>query len=293
MMLGLRGDGNADQIGVWGVVARRLAAAAVVCALGGAVAQQQQPVDPSPDQTSASADPELQPGEPEAQTGGAAGDASGEEAVDPDGAEFVVGELTLRYFREHPRQPTLEELGELEVTLGVIDGVYVSAREGIPSETLRISDLGDGTVRRMRASALTEVMRAVVEAFKRRTIIGVFVAPDPTQVILRDGGIDYRDGETGLTLVIYTARVTRVRSIASGQRVPRDERINNPLHARILERSPVRAHREGEDESERRDLLIKEELDDYALRLNRRPGRRVDIAVAPAEGIGNAELQCA
>lgn len=295
-MLGSIGDGNAGCIGVWGVVARRIAAAVVVCALGGAIAQD----DPAPDQaveeSSAGDAGEQQNQDTATDSPGPGGDspvpeANNEVALDPDGNVFQVGALTLSYFREHPRQPSLDELGGLEVTLGLRDGAYVSPREGIPVETFLVSQLADGSVRSMYASALTEVMRAVVEEFKSRTIIGVFVAPDPTQMILRDGGIDYREGESGLTLVIYTARVTRVRSIASGKRIDREERINHPLHARILERSPVRAHSEGEPESERRDLLIKEELDDYALRLNRRPGRRVDIAVAPAEGIGNAELQ--
>ncbi len=308
-MLGLIGDGCASH-GAWGVVARRVAATMVVCALGVAFAQD----DPSSEASSAQPASELEttapnaaqasdeggaaPGETQTGADAAGGDAANAEApaegqsvVNPDGNVFSVGELTLAYFREHPKQPGLDELGQLEVTLGVTGDGYVSAREGIPGETLSLAQLGDGTVRRMYASAITEVMRVIVNEFKSSTIIGVFVAPDPTQLILREGGIDYREGEPGLTLVIYTARVTRVRSIASGERVPREERINHPLHARIRDRSPVQAHVEGEPEEDRRDLLIKDELDNYALRLNRRPGRRVDIAVAPAEGIGNAELQ--
>jgi hemolysin activation/secretion protein len=286
-MLGISGEGNADRIGVWGACLRRVIVVGCLCAFGGASAQDA----PTPGVVSGERVSEGQSSSPDETTREEGAPETPETPVDPDGNEFEVGALTLRYFREHPRQPALEELGRLEVTFGVRDGAYVAAREGLASETVRIEDLGDGSVRRMRASAITQVMRTIVEAFKERTIIGVFVAPDPTQMILRDGGIDYRDGETSLALVIYTARVTRVRSIASGKRIDREERIDHPLHARIRERSPVRAHVEGEPEEERRDLLIKDELDDYALRLNRRPGRRVDIAVAPAEGIGNAELQ--
>ncbi len=282
-MLGLIGDGCVSESGAWGIFARRAAATLVVCALGGALAQDN-PASVEAENPSAQSAPEQQAQADEAPAGD-------EAPVDPDGNVFDIGTLTLSYFREHPRQPALDELGALEVTLGVRGDGFVSPREGIETRTLSLAQLGDGTVRRMYASAITEVMRVVVKDFKSRTIIGVFVAPDPTQIILREGGIDYREGQTGLTLVIYTARVTRVRSIASGKRVSRDERIDNPLHARIRDRSPMRAYDESEPEEDRRDLLIKSELDRYALRLNRRPGRRVDIAVAPAEGIGNAELQ--
>jgi len=215
-------------------------------------------------------------------------------APDPavDGNAFDVGTLEVSFFRENPRHPTLAEIGALEVEFGVTPEGYVAPRAGVASETFSIAQLGDGTVRRMYASAITRVLNRIALEFKARSIIGVFVAPDPNQLVLVEGGRDFREGgRTGLTLVVYTARVTRVRSIASGDRIVREDRIDNPKHAWILRNSPVQAYEEGQPDDERRDLLRKDELDDYALRLNRHPGRRVDIAVAPSEGIGNAELQ--
>ncbi|MEZ6244291.1 MAG: ShlB/FhaC/HecB family hemolysin secretion/activation protein [Phycisphaerales bacterium] len=215
-------------------------------------------------------------------------------APDPavDGNAFDVGSLEVRFFRDNPLHPSLDQIAALDVELGVTPEGYVAPREGVETQTMTIGQLGDGTVRRMYASAITRVLNRIVREFKARSIIGVFVAPDPNQMILLEGGQDYREaGDTGLTLVVYTARVTRVRSIASGQRINQEDRIDNPKHDWILRHSPVQAYEEGQPDEERKDLLRKDELDDYALRLNRHPGRRVDIAVAPAEGVGNAELQ--
>ncbi len=209
-----------------------------------------------------------------------------------DGRAFDVAPLEVRFFREHPLHLSAGQVAALEVDLGVTDEGYVAPRAGVAVQTLTIGQLGDGTVRRMYASAITRVLNRIATEFKANSIIGVFVAPDPNQLILLEGGEDYREaGDTALTLVVYTARVTRVRSIASGSRIDREERIDNPRHAWILDKSPVRVYEEGAPQEERSDLLLKDQLDEYALRLNRHPGRRVDIAVAPAEGIGNAELQ--
>ncbi|MEM1185697.1 MAG: hypothetical protein AAGI53_11950 [Planctomycetota bacterium] len=130
---------------------------------------------------------------------------------------------------------------------------------------------------------------------------------------------------------IYTAIVTRIGSSATGDRIALEERIDHPYHRRIRERSPVRpftlgsrpspltdplqraidaAAEEGEgpeaeaaadreielarwDEANagRLDLLREDSLNAYAQRLNRHPGRRVDIAIAPGEEPFEAELQ--
>src|ERR1044071_9064582 len=51
---------------------------------------------------------------------------AGEELL--DSKLFDISAFVFRYAVEHPDLPSIDELGPLTVTLGVRDGVYVSAR---------------------------------------------------------------------------------------------------------------------------------------------------------------------
>ena len=60
--------------------------------------------------------------------------------------------------------------------------------------------------------------------------------------------------------------------------MPADQGINHPKHRRLIKQAPLDI---GE-------LLSKAALDRYIYHLNRHPGRRVDIAVAPGQEPGEA-----
>ena len=213
---------------------------------------------------------------------------------------YPVSELRLRYFREHPGHPALEVLYALEVELGIDDGAYVAPREGVETVRLRVADIGRAGIGVMSKSAINQVASVIFNEFRSRGIIGVVVAPSDEQID-RDTHEDRRelDGDESLTLDIYTGVVVQVRSIASGTRFPKEDRVNNPAHARIRKNSPVQPWRPepAEHDAEepathgpRRDLIRRDLLDSYTLRLNRHPGRRVDIAIAPAFETGEAAL---
>jgi hemolysin activation/secretion protein len=130
-------------------------------------------------------------------------------------------------------------------------------------------------------------------------LLGVFVTPDAAQFALVDGRVVDRraPGDTSLTLLVTIARVSEVRTVALGERVPEDQTINHPLHARLLSRSPiVGENAEGAaDSSPETDgkvrLLRTDLIDDFVYRLNRHPGRRVDPSVsAPGEAPGQTRL---
>ncbi len=222
--------------------------------------------------------------------------------VPPPLAEFFypVSELRLRYFREHPEHPALDDLYALEVDLGIDDGAYVAPREGIETVRIRVRDIGGLGVGEVSESAINQVATVIFEEFRSRGLIGVIVAPSDEEID-RETNEDLRDLDLdqSLTLDIYTGIVVQVRSIASGTRFPKEERLNNPAHARIRDNSPVQPWRPRQAEGEpagdaadepRRDLIRRDLLDAYTLRLNRHPGRRVDIAVAPAFETGEAAL---
>jgi hemolysin activation/secretion protein len=152
-----------------------------------------------------------------------------------------------------------EELAQVEVALTPVAGGFIDARIGLPVERRTLGDITAGEDRvTLYSSALQTIAESVVRAYNERDLRGIRVdvtMPDP--------------GAGELVLRVTEGRVGDVRTIKLGDT---DESTTNaPEHARIRESSPVQ---EGE-------LVDIRALDNYVFRLNRRPGRRVDIALAP------------
>ncbi len=134
-------------------------------------------------------------------------------------------------------------------------------------------------------SALREIGRAVAgEVIRSAGIIGVYAVPAFDQIAA--DGVDKRKDETGLTLEVRVGSVSEVRTIASGPRIPFDDRIDHPKHERIRKHSPAVPMLEGGPAS----FLSSGHLENYLHRLNRHPGRRVELAVAPGEGRDQAVI---
>ena len=79
-------------------------------------------------------------------------------------------------------------------------------------------------------------------------------------------------------LVISASRVRQVRTVGIGDRIDTDWRVNNLIHQKIREGSPIQpdaAATEGATDLVRKDLL-----EDYLFQLNRHPGRRVEAALS-------------
>jgi hemolysin activation/secretion protein len=136
------------------------------------------------------------------------------------------------------------------------------------------------------AGALQEVLDAVFGYFADRQFMAVRVVvpqpPDPDAELDVATGADLRDwGRNTLRLRVITGLVTSLRTMASGDRIPLEARVDNEKHDWIREKSPFRPYRPGDDQ--RRDVLRKDELDNYLFRLSRHPGRRVDASISPAQ----------
>ncbi|MFG0273474.1 MAG: hypothetical protein ACF8QF_00275 [Phycisphaerales bacterium] len=152
-----------------------------------------------------------------------------------------------------------EELAQVEVSLTPVEGGFIDERIGLSSERRTLGDISAGAERvTLYSSALQSIAEAVVRAYNERDLRGIRVdvtLPDPAT------------GE--IVLQVTEGRVGDVRTIQLSET---DETTTNaPTHARIRESSPVQT---GE-------LVDIRALDNYVFRLNRRPGRRVDIALAP------------
>jgi len=280
--MGGRARGRTGRVGHFAA-----AAAAAVAPMGSVLAQGQ-PAEQPPVNVTA------QPGTPPPVNVTQAPAASTAVALPEDGPSYPVGRFVISYVQDPTGLPLVEEIARTEVVLGRTESGYVAPREGVPLVRLRVADAADRGVEPYYASAIAAVSRAILDAYTRRGLIAVLVSPSEQDIRLDvdpndpDWGRDLRpEGVTDLRMVVRIGRVTELRTLAFGDRIPFEERINNPAHRRILENSPVQASSMA---GGTRDLLRRDLLDEYLFRLNRHPGRRVDVAVAAAQEPGGVAL---
>jgi hemolysin activation/secretion protein len=161
------------------------------------------------------------------------------------------------------------------------DGSLIPQRPGLPAVNLRLSQIDpvQGVV--LRYSGLQAVSVAVTQEMMKRDVFGIYVGPTSDE-IENETNADKRGGNTALTLFIVYGTVNNIRTVASGDRLAEgDRRVNNEKHDRIRDRSPIKGG----------GVLQRAAVDDYVFRLNRHPGRRVDVAVAPAADVaGQVDL---
>ncbi len=204
-----------------------------------------------------------------------------------DGKVYEVTQFEFIYAKGHPRLPDLKEIGAVKVDLVKADDGFVAPG---PAEanavTHTVDDLARQPLHAYHASALRHIDEAVVSFFNSRGLIGIFVMPDPRDID-PSSGLDKRKPGSRLRVLIFTGEVSRVRTIASGDRVPTEDRINNKAHEWIRWNSALQP---SSDPNRPNDLLNKDQLDDYLFFLDRHPGRRVDAAVSSAGQPGQAVL---
>ncbi|MDX2115510.1 MAG: ShlB/FhaC/HecB family hemolysin secretion/activation protein [Planctomycetota bacterium] len=259
-------------------------AASLIAAAGAAVAQTASPTPPAPTAPPAPA---------------AGADAH------PDAPQLPVSGFEVTYVQPGPGLPPLEEIlsaARAPIVLG--EGGWTLAADLAADPGVTVADLNASLAAQGPAlfsrGALDAVNRGIVRALTDRGLLGVLVATDPDDVAIevRDPAAplwsganewaDRRAGRTSMRVLVYTSRVVQVRTVASGDRIPDTNAVDNPAHARIRERSPVAPAAPGAAEGA--DVLRRDLLDLYTLRLNRHPGRRVDVAVSAAEEPGTVTL---
>lgn len=202
---------------------------------------------------------------------------------DADGEPISMTGFEFAYAREHPGLPAADSLGEVTARLVRTSGGWI-AREGEGS-LVRLGDLGAGGGATLYESALNEAMRSVVRWFGERSVVGVLVTPDQARGMLLDQGllIDFREDmdnpTTAIPVRVYVPRVTNVTSIASGDRIGTEDRLNSDKHSRIRAGSPLQPY---SGSGNRRDLIDFSALNAYAFAKSRHPGRQVDVAIANA-----------
>lgn len=200
---------------------------------------------------------------------------------------FPVSSLELSYASEHPDHPPLSQLLPIEVELFETEIGWAAPRSGEPSTSILVGGPESKPIR-LEASGLARVLRAIVAALHEEGLYGVDVRPSANDIDLeRDQDLRPAD-RTALAIVVSVGRVTQIRTIAVGDRIKSDWKINNEVHERILLDSPLQPT--GDVNGGGSDLLDREELEAYLFRLNRHAGRRVEAALAPATEPGGIVL---
>ena len=196
------------------------------------------------------------------------------------GPFYPVTRFALRYMRGHPDLPKLDTLERVTFTLGRRDGRFVAPAAGDATVRTSIARLARDEPRAFSAQAVQHVLEAMRDALTERELMGVYVAPDPRD--LGEDGRDLRPADRGaLRLVITVGRVTDLRTVAAGERIDEDARINHPAHRAIRQRSPIQPAQPADDVPG--DLLRRDVIDEYVYHLSRHPGRRADVTLSAAE----------
>ncbi|MBB83959.1 MAG: hypothetical protein CL931_09145 [Deltaproteobacteria bacterium] len=200
---------------------------------------------------------------------------------------FPIGDLGLEYPTEHADHPAVDGLLPVEVRLRPTANGFTSADEDKPAEVHVFRASGTEAVD-LDAEGLVAVLTAVVRQLHAAGYYGVDVRPASRDFDLVEV-LDRRPaGTTALALEIRIGRVAQVRTIAAGDRVKSDWKIDNEIHERIRRASPLQPAGVADDGTT--DLLDRRALEDYLHRLNRHSGRRVEAALSPGEEPGQVTL---
>jgi hemolysin activation/secretion protein len=203
-------------------------------------------------------------------------------AVTPLGPSYPVSGFEIEYALDHPHHIDEQDLLDLEIGLSSAGDAYTAPRPVDRTVRIRLSSLPRGAV--LSATAIQHINQFIVSTFNRQGYNGVLVTVP--EIDERTGQDTRSGGRTSLTLRIWTGRVSRVTTLADGERFASlsvDERTNNAAHEWIRGRAPVQP-------GGIRGLLDIEALEDYASKLSRHRSRRVDAELTPGDRAGTTRV---
>jgi hemolysin activation/secretion protein len=194
-------------------------------------------------------------------------------------------------FEALPGQPTTDLsfqakldaiIGDTQVNLGASQVGYVAPAPNISSATRRIVDFNLEGSSQFSQGAILTIDKAIVAELNRHGYGAVLAVPSPYDIDPQDSS-DLRPGNKGtLHILVSVPTAAQVRTVASGDRIPASQpRVDNSKHKRILHNSPVQPTTQGS--SGGNSFFNQEAVNDYVDRLNRQPGRRVDVALSAAD----------
>jgi len=206
--------------------------------------------------------------------------------VDPerDGVAYPVTDLRYVSVRDHRDLPDLSFLDSIEVELVRTGEGLIAPFEGARAVPIELGEIGTPGNRVLYRSALSVIIRRVRDVLEDEAgLLGHLVTPSPEEIAYETTGEDLRTpDETVLTIRVWPVVIGEIRTVARGERIAErederdaDERvsnINHPAHERLRRRFTL----------EPGDLLMGPRINEEVFRMNRHPGRRADVSVAPS-----------
>ena len=167
-----------------------------------------------------------------------------------------------------------DELMNLTVRLATTGEYYTNAAAGREAIEMPIGRIGAEKPCRLSGSAVQAILDEISAVYRKKRIAAVRVN------LLRSGleQLNRPDGEQTLQIEVVEGKIEKIRC----QLRRKAEQINrdDPVCSRIVADSPI-----GPGDLVRLDIL-----DEYLARLNRHPGRQVDLALAPGRQQGTLIL---
>ncbi|MGD0767309.1 MAG: hypothetical protein ABSB42_03705 [Tepidisphaeraceae bacterium] len=173
-------------------------------------------------------------------------------------------------------------IGNTDVELGQTNTGYVAASPDISTAHRRIAELNLEGSTEYSQGAILAIDKAIVRELNKQGYGAVLAVPSPSDIDPQDLA-DLRPRHKGtLHLLVSVPTAAQVRTVASGDRIPSSQpRVNNSKQARIIHNSPVQAT--TRPTANATPFFDEKRVNDYVDRLNRQPGRRVDVAISAAD----------
>jgi hypothetical protein len=173
-------------------------------------------------------------------------------------------------------------IGDTNVVLGISDAGYIAPGRNTPTAERKISELNIEGEAQFSQGAILTIDKAIVRGLNAHGYGAVLVVPSPNDIDPQDL-TDLRSRRKGtLHLLVSVPTAAEIRTVASGDRISTSEpRIDNPKQKRILHNSPIQAATQPSEGAS--SFFDEKKVNDYVDRLNRQPGRRVDVALSAAD----------
>jgi len=196
---------------------------------------------------------------------------------------YSISALELKYLPRPDGLPDVKTLAILTVPLSNVGGAWAAPRQGLPVTLVKIASIGAQPYTRFYPSAIKALATRLVDYLtEERHLAVVVVEPDDHDLDLVRGQDLRPPSRTAVAINVTVGRIAQVRTVASGQRLDGQERIDNTKLQSIVAGSPVRAATTRPRVTGGRDIVNQQKLDDYIALLDRFPGRKVDVAISPA-----------
>lgn len=214
---------------------------------------------------------------------------AGRAAADP-GQAYAVDRFAVEYAAglvEGADLPPVATYVPFAVELAELPSGLAAPEDATAGEPTRQVEIGSGTdAGTYHASAIAAITRALLARVQEQGLVGVLVRPHGEDIDVHSEADLRLDRSGSVRLVISIGRVSELRTVAAGDRVAEEWRVDNPAHREIRERSPIQPSSQVSEGTS--DVIRKDVLEDYLFRVNRYPGRRVEAVLAGArdgEGI--------